>query len=676
MILEYVWIEDYRVIKSQGFNFNPNVKYNFNPETLELHKEVSNVIPDNFFHLKNDTVTCVNALVGENGSGKSTALEFISRFLTSQRPLGGFIITSTGIINKSDKEIRFSPDWPLPMPTLLNRLDLINIYRRESGYEDLRDTIDTKNDPLGLRILENFCKDTRLIYYSGVANLEHTNRVYQSLLSMSDEYENSHYTDISDISLISKDQRRYRSDKAVYSGENPILAYRSGEAQRFLELMWSNQNDIIPFPLENLSVAINFNDIDDAFFSSYDNMAFKAIFNLLNSLFEVSKTKLSESTKRLITDLGLYGIGGFFNQKLHEYKEGKSRAKSVEITFYHHLLLRHLREQLMETIGELTVTNKAEEFLSFISDIEKAFSNDNQYLSQIKNYLKNTRFAYQITGSLKIDSAAKFINSIIKLNIWGYDSFIGVTTKDGSLNKFIDLLKKLDTDSGLKYKVSTIFDIDIRGLSTGEKQFLKIFSRFIAFNLSNRDNSLKETQFIILLDEFDIGFHPLWQQDFLITWIKFLEDFINQKTGSKIQVQLIISTHSPFLVSDLPKQCINFTKKDEKTGQSKVDELKQHDTTFGANIHSLFTDAFFLKNSLIGEFAREKIDSLINQVNQKDEFTAEEYVRLKSEIDIIGEPFIRYKLTEKILMGLPKQDFDNALTEREKELELFRKIRK
>lgn len=643
MILEFVWIEDYGVIKNQGFNFNPNCFYSFNKETGELSNKVNNEIPDGFFNITNDTVTYVSALVGENGTGKTTVLEFIASFLTHSRPLGGFIITRDQIINKSDIRIKFSDKWNGIKPAILNRLELINNYRAKSEAKPLAEKDDTKNNPMGLRILENLISDTRLIYYAGEVNLEHTNRVYQSLLSMSDEFENSHYTDISDIALMAHDQWRYRTDKAVYSGENPVLAYRSGESQRFIDLMLSDYRSMIPFSLDRLSLNFGFNDIDKIFFDSYDEMAFTAIMNLLLAIIKKPKSKIPKKTIELIEQIEIFGIGGYFNDKFNKYETNYPK-ESLRIYLYHHLLLRHVREQLMETMGELTEKNKLYYFLSLFTDIESSFLTKKPYLEQIKDYFGKTKFGVQNTGSLKLKSVDKFYKKIQALHLWKYEKFSMNLSDLATIDTILTALRNFDKESGLHYKVSTIFDLDIRGLSTGEKQFLKLYSRFLTFNLNNKNNLLKEKQFIILIDEFDIGFHPLWQRRFLCNWIKFLESFINKSVSNRINVQLILTSHSPFVVSDLPKQCINFLSKPDTSTNDMVDNSLKHKSTFGANINELYSDSFFLKGALMGDFAKMKVDKVIQELLNNDSLPDKGYI--KSVIQLIGEPIIKTKLFE------------------------------
>lgn len=82
MELLYVWIENYKNIKNQDFNFSPKHWFDFKPKeedgkviggTLH-HKERNTNYPDNFF---GKNISNVTAIVGKNGSGKSSLLDYI-----------------------------------------------------------------------------------------------------------------------------------------------------------------------------------------------------------------------------------------------------------------------------------------------------------------------------------------------------------------------------------------------------------------------------------------------------------------------------------------------------------------------------------------------------------------------------------------------------------------------
>ncbi|OAV66516.1 hypothetical protein Barb6_02583 [Bacteroidales bacterium Barb6] len=60
--------------------------------------------------------------------------------------------------------------------------------------------------------------------------------------------------------------------------------------------------------------------------------------------------------------------------------------------------------------------------------------------------------------------------------------------------------------------------------------------------------------------------------------------------------------------------------------------------TFGANIHSLFQNAFFL-NGTIGDFAKQKINTMFIKLHKGDIGD-----NLYEEIKLVSEPFIRSQL--------------------------------
>lgn len=74
MEIQYIWIENYRSIEKQGFNFGGKYIFDFNSETGELLCTENDEFIANFFGNK---VSNITAFIGANGSGKSTILDFI-----------------------------------------------------------------------------------------------------------------------------------------------------------------------------------------------------------------------------------------------------------------------------------------------------------------------------------------------------------------------------------------------------------------------------------------------------------------------------------------------------------------------------------------------------------------------------------------------------------------------
>ena len=236
----------------------------------------------------------------------------------------------------------------------------------------------------------------------------------------------------------------------------------------------------------------------------------------------------------------------------------------------------------------------------------------------------------------------------------------------GSLDRLIDANYAVDRISVF---ADFYFSHDPAGdpaLSSGEYAIYMVFARLNDLKL---DSHGKVKPLLMLIDEAEMALHPQWQKEFVFHFTEFIKiRFANYK------VQVIFTSHSPFIVSDLPPNCILFLKKD--LNHTVVEHgLKRANATFGANIHELFTDAFFLRDGLIGEFARRKIENLVSRVSEKSEYDQFEYVNLKKEIDIIGEPYVRYKLLEKIMNGLSDKEFDKVIEERESELEKLKNTR-
>jgi hypothetical protein len=166
--------------------------------------------------------------------------------------------------------------------------------------------------------------------------------------------------------------------------------------------------------------------------------------------------------------------------------------------------------------------------------------------------------------------------------------------------------------------------------STGEESFLRIFSQLYKY--------IKDKK-IICIDEIDNSLHPNWQKEIINYIIKFLStNFCNN------DFHLILTSHSPFILSDLPKQNIIFLEKDEKTGNCINATDKVDINPFGANIHTLLSHGFFMKDGLMGEFAKSKIDNVIKYLNNDKDTTISSDNDAQNIISIIGEPIIKREL--------------------------------
>lgn len=145
---------------------------------------------------------------------------------------------------------------------------------------------------------------------------------------------------------------------------------------------------------------------------------------------------------------------------------------------------------------------------------------------------------------------------------------------------------------------------------------------------------------ILLLDEPENYMHP----EMCRMFIKQMAEYLKQR-GNDSQLQVIMSTHSPFMLSDVMSNQVVRMDYDEN-GYCRINQVynKPH---FAANIHTIMADSFFLKET-IGEFAREFLTTKfewLKQMEAKGELTDEERQearRLRKLVPEIGDEMIRY----------------------------------
>lgn len=172
--------------------------------------------------------------------------------------------------------------------------------------------------------------------------------------------------------------------------------------------------------------------------------------------------------------------------------------------------------------------------------------------------------------------------------------------------------------------------------SSGEEALLKLYGRiFWIYNvLGCRKNNL------ILIDEIDLYMHPKWQRNL----VNCLVEDIGNLIGKNNKAQIIITTHSPIFLSDIPKANIIFLKNEGET--CVVDSNINHRDTLGNNVHTLFLDSFFLdEEGTMGAFAEKKINNILKLLRSKEKINDKNKKILKT-ISCIGDELIRNKLLE------------------------------
>ena len=142
------------------------------------------------------------------------------------------------------------------------------------------------------------------------------------------------------------------------------------------------------------------------------------------------------------------------------------------------------------------------------------------------------------------------------------------------------------------------------------------------------------------------------------------------------KVQIVVTTNSPFLISDIRNEDITYL-----SGSAGDTGSRSREETLGQNIHKLLKDNFFMSYT-IGEYARELIENIMNCLqkngnpkhvleNYFDE-TEDEYESLDLLTEQIGEPVYRYQLKKM----LAESDYGKQRSTGKKISELEREKRK
>ena len=178
-----------------------------------------------------------------------------------------------------------------------------------------------------------------------------------------------------------------------------------------------------------------------------------------------------------------------------------------------------------------------------------------------------------------------------------------------------------------------------RKLSSGENALLNFYSVLYEFTQQIGGDEIYD-EYILLLDEADLGYHPEWKKRFVNSIVKSLPTFFSFP-DKQAKIQIIFSTHDPLTLSDMPKQNVVFL---DKNSDGLTIISSQNKETFGANISDLLADSFFIGDGLIGDFASSKIDNTIKWLNDDLDQNNSNYHKLL--IENIGEPIIKHKLAE------------------------------
>ena len=293
------------------------------------------------------------------------------------------------------------------------------------------------------------------------------------------------------------------------------------------------------------------------------------------------------------------------------------------------------------------------------------FVRDNSHITlkirQVRNLLKKYRQGPIITDALTkdgpIDYKTYFAHLGVKYDLLSLDMLMSwlppaLFSPDILLDKYV---QKNDENGDKSLVKQNDRPIPIRSLSSGELQYIHTLSTIVYHvnNLQSVNSPDRESYNCInlMMDEIEMCFHPDYQRTLVN---KLLFSITSLGLNKTCGFNIIMATHSPFILSDIPKDNVLYLK----DGECVNDEITF--SPFAANVNDTLKQSFFLDDGFIGEFAKRKIKSLCDylesdrSIKRRDisefEWTDEAVKRFIAEI---GDHLMR----ESLYMAWAKKRF-------------------
>lgn len=617
MKLLYIWIQNYKnLIENQEFSFSPQYVIHYDRDKSYLSiAENTDYIPD--FYGKN--ILDITAVVGENGAGKTTLTTLLYECCNGITPVDDNY--KEGI---SEKIIIYSQK----QKDGRERLSIFYFANKEINFE-IQDEIPyykIKLNQMSADAFDNAIKQHQMstVYFTNAIDIRN-------------EIPNE---GMGEFTEAGKQKSIYTSPFAmISSGQRTLQASYGAECKGTIEFntlihAYSQKMGTSVGQLYLSSFIYNFLQVVSRTPGSIAReLPYDAKFTLKIEEFGEYIKKENIGSVRDTFSKYVYFIRENIYDKLYE-NIGRNNWEKIYINILCEIVLFYIlqqkREYIDKVIKETQCILKGEKAYEMVKDqIDDLWKKEifarirntvKPDLSILKDFLErcekqdfklaNTKWYYQVRKFYREYNTFKIPDTID----YGWDKLTAKLLEDYK-----------NSESYLR----RMLKINTHPVSSGEMALINIFASLynVMVDTSTEDNIL------LFLDEIDAFLHPRWQQKILshlTRWINENEKFNNKK------VQIILASHSPIILSDIPGDRVIYLV---KAGE----QIQRDRKTFGANIGSLYYDSFFMDKGSIGNIARDKIQKVINCVEkgEKTDFSKEELYYI---IENIGEPFLRDKL--------------------------------
>ncbi|MGI4736927.1 MAG: hypothetical protein ACRYG7_17295 [Janthinobacterium lividum] len=613
MQLAFVWIEHHLGFENLCVVFDRQRQYTVTRPAerrfLVAITERENFIPDFF----GSAIANVTSIVGENGAGKTNLLKYIRHLLTKEAIVGDRFIL--GMLEDTGQLHLYHTLYDIPNSLQENRRTVRSWQLNTSGGGQVKKT--------PLRVWANVHGHFRV---PGIAALQNTETIYYSpivdLRNYPPAFSEPAYTDISTNFLL-------YADAQGSDGENvdAVERHRLENVRRQLAYL---TRGLLGHPRT---------------FAPPTQVAVSCVG--ITSLAESITRDLSYKTREMYNMLDKYIM-----ERYHEVNTKTKKGQSIGAKYW-------FIQQLLTNFFRNLAT--AHDYRNSFVQVDTAYWAE--YLLGRPDPFRLLDAFLQQQKRFKTEAARALLKFVQALE-GNLDELLAGFVDENTFNLtlaqaaellilYTHYLEEFPTEGVIGFLA-----FNWRDLSSGEKLQLDLYSRLltakdvIVRRRAKEQKTAPVSTIFLLLDEGEIGWHPRWQRQYLKSLLDFLGNWIvGGGFELDIRVQVVLTSHSPFLLSDLPRECVVLLQKIES--QVQVVELPGAERTLGANIHDLLANAFFLGDSLVGDFAAHKINEVIQQLTDTNtQLTVERVAVLSHVIELIAEPLVREKLQQMLVEKL------------------------
>ena len=640
----FLWIKSYKSIRNKDFHFTNEYTYTYDQDKNKLTRKKNNDYASDFY---GDSIS-ISAIVGENGAGKTTILSAIMEcFNFSSKNAKCIIAFSNGVVWSNEEGIscfEFSDKEESLELSIDNRKKMYSYYEPKPPVSCLyySQALDWSRLNSQNSSIIDLSSGNLLAYSETKRNRKSSNNCRDFF---TDEFNKQlrfiEKADDKTKKIIGFKLPSYvKVSPVAYDVENSIESLVNWANDNLKN--WNSDNLKTFFAFDKLGIDkgmsrqhvsnIIHGQLDDSIFRNY----FEFYIGLLTQNQGKKNSKFEDYFKEYLAITMFCVIfnrfGGGYETRITYGKFVMSLCKTVKDKNFSKndcwnnlgILYNYIDMDIKEITNE-----EYEEEIKHIRELKALYD----YINNDMIPSINASFECEFTDSRTFDLS--YSDDVKEKNLPFMISFKDFWKNYEGVSRFCD-----------------VFDCSWN-LSSGEISRLELYSRLYDVIISERWRKGEfrvlyraENSILLLFDGADMLLHPEWQRSLINDIVTvFPKIFPGQ------YISVIVATHSPIMLSDIPQQNVLFL---DKTSEG-IDSVNGCDT-FASNIFQLFREGFFIGDTGIGVFAEKKLKDIVGYIHGKKDDSGKKPndEEIRKLISAVGDAFLKNKLKDEYLLYCSK----------------------